>query len=102
MFRSNNLQAEIWHSPSHRREQEVRCTPAAFLKLFRSRNAGFSCYNVTPSLRNVAPPPCLSLDIKDLLKEDVRFFWVKGGFLNEGKLLDGEDFLMGFWLKGNC
>jgi hypothetical protein len=27
---------------------------------------------------------------------------VKGGFLNEGKLLDGEDFLMGFWLKGNC
>jgi hypothetical protein len=27
-----------------------------------------------PSQRTVAPPPCLPLDIKDLLKEDVRFF----------------------------
>jgi hypothetical protein len=25
-----------------------------------------------PSLRTVAPPPCLPLDIKDSLKEDVR------------------------------
>jgi hypothetical protein len=27
-----------------------------------------------PSLRTVAPPPCLPLDIKDLLKEDGRLF----------------------------
>jgi hypothetical protein len=27
-----------------------------------------------PSLRTVAPPPCLPLDIKELLKEDARFF----------------------------
>jgi hypothetical protein len=26
-----------------------------------------------PSLRTVAAPPCLPLDIKDLLKEDMRF-----------------------------
>jgi hypothetical protein len=35
-----------------------------------------------PSPRTVAPPPCLPLDIKDLLKEDVRVF-------------DGRVFLMG-------
>jgi hypothetical protein len=39
-----------------------------------------------PSPRTVAPPPCLPLDIKDSLKEDVRFFgW--GGFLMEGFLM---------------
>jgi hypothetical protein len=27
-----------------------------------------------PSPRTVAPPPCLPLDIKELLKEDARFF----------------------------
>jgi hypothetical protein len=43
-----------------------------------------------PSLRNVAPPLCLPLDIKDSLKEDVRFF--------DGGLIGG--FLMGIfdWL----
>jgi hypothetical protein len=28
-----------------------------------------------PSLRTVAPPPCLQLDIKDSLKEDRVFGW---------------------------
>jgi hypothetical protein len=31
-----------------------------------------------PSLRTVAPPPCLPLDIKDWLKEDVRFLMGDG------------------------
>jgi hypothetical protein len=35
-----------------------------------------------PSLRTVAPPPCLPLDIKDSLKEDTRFF--DGGFFDGG------------------
>jgi hypothetical protein len=29
---------------------------------------------LSPFLRTVAPPPCLPLDMKDSLKEDVRFF----------------------------
>jgi hypothetical protein len=40
-----------------------------------------------PSLRTAAPP-CLPQDVKDSMKEDVRFFgfgafgfWMKGGFL---------------------
>jgi hypothetical protein len=32
-----------------------------------------------PSPRTVAPPPCLPLDIKDLLKENKRF-WMEGVF----------------------
>jgi hypothetical protein len=41
-------------------------------KMFTLREkAGFSWYNVTPSLRAVAPSPCLPLDIKDLLKGDL-------------------------------
>jgi hypothetical protein len=44
--------------------------------LFILREAGRqdSLYSVSLSLRTVAPPPCLPLDIKDLLKEDVRVF----------------------------
>jgi hypothetical protein len=33
-----------------------------------------------PSQRTVAPPPCLTLDIKDSLKEDARFF--DGGWMD--------------------
>jgi hypothetical protein len=38
-----------------------------------------------PSLRTVAPPPCLPLDIKDSLKEDSRCFWM--GFFDCGLLV---------------
>jgi hypothetical protein len=31
-------------------------------------------------MRTIVPPPCLPLDIKDLLKEDARFF--DGGFVD--------------------
>jgi hypothetical protein len=43
-----------------------------------------------PLPKNCAPPPCLSLGIKDLLKEEVRLldeeriFWMKGGFWVKG------------------
>jgi hypothetical protein len=46
----------------------------------RSRNAGFSCYNVMPLLESTAPP-CLPLGIKDSQKEDMRLFAL--GFLLE-------------------
>jgi hypothetical protein len=40
------------------------------------------------------PPPCLPLDIKDLMKEDVRLFdegrLLDEGVLAEGKLLEGD------------
>jgi hypothetical protein len=50
--------------------------------------AGFSCYNVMPLQKTVAPPPCLPLEVKDLLKEDRRFF--------DRGLMEG--FLMGDWV----
>jgi hypothetical protein len=67
--------------------------------LFRNRNIVPLVTISHPSPRTVAPPPCLPLDIKDLLKEDTRFldegrFLDVGGFLlkeflAEGKLLEG-------------
>jgi hypothetical protein len=63
-------------------ESKAECSTAAFPKLFKFREAGrqFSLVTMShPSLRTVAPPPCLPQDIKDLLKEDLRFFvggWV--------------------------
>jgi hypothetical protein len=69
-----------------KRSRRQNAAQLLFLKLFifreRSRNAGFSCYNVTPLPRTVAPPPCLPLDIKDSLKEDWGFF--------DGRFFDGE------------
>jgi hypothetical protein len=63
----------------------------------RSRNTGFSCYNVTTLAENCAPPPCLPLGIKESLKENTRL-------LDEGRLFGwGRLFDEGvFWLKGNC
>jgi hypothetical protein len=63
-----------------------------------------------PSPRTIAPSPCLSLDIKDSLKEDMRFLDV-GSFLMESflakkKLLEGGllkgGFLKEVLLKENC
>jgi hypothetical protein len=47
-----------------------------------------------PSPRTAVPPPCLPLDIKDSLKEDMRLFGMQGGFWM------GEAFWMqgGFWM----
>jgi hypothetical protein len=96
---------------------KVRCSSAAFLKMLicrlrfaqtqpqkrkmqnscfskvvyiqKSRNTSFSCDNVTPSPRTVAPS-CLPLDIKDSLKKDMRLlgFWLldEGSFFCCGRL----------------
>jgi hypothetical protein len=58
-----------------------------------------------PSLTTAALPPCLPLNIKDLVKEDARL--LDGGWLAEGKLLERELLKTGFLkgkelLKGNC
>jgi hypothetical protein len=95
--------------------------------LFTFRKAGFSCYNVTSPRRTTALP-CLPLDIKDSLEEDVRLFalrlvalgllhlgfWVWGllafwcGRLLEGRIAkgkriaEGKRTAEGELLKGNC
>jgi hypothetical protein len=63
--------------PQLQKKVKAKCGTAAFPKMFTFRevgNAGSSCYISCPSLRTVEPPPCLPLDIKDSLKEDVRVF----------------------------
>jgi hypothetical protein len=67
--------------------EKAKRSTAAFPKLFKFREVEqISLVTMAcPSLRTVVPPPCLPLDIKDSLKEDVRFF---DGGLMEG-LFDG-------------
>jgi hypothetical protein len=72
----NNRQTEFG-VPQLRRELSAKCSTAAFPKLFKFRQVESQVSLVTmprPSLRTVAPPPCLPLDVKDLLKEDMKFF----------------------------
>jgi hypothetical protein len=69
-------------APASEESKRQKCSTAAFPKLFtfgevESRFLLFQCQD--HSQRTVAPPPCLPLDIKDSLKEDIRFF--DGGFL---------------------
>jgi hypothetical protein len=81
----NNRQPEFGTAPA-----AEECKNAAQL-LFLSCLTQVSPVTMSrPSLRTVAPPPCLPLDIKDLLKEDERFF--------DGGLMEG--FLMGDGLIG--
>jgi hypothetical protein len=59
--------------PQLQKGMKTKCSSAAFPKLFTLREVGSQVSLVTmscPSLRTVAPPPCLPLAIKDLLKED--------------------------------
>jgi hypothetical protein len=77
----NDLQAEFGRAPATEDSEKAKCSTAAFPKLFKFREVGMQVSLVTmshPSLRTVALLPCLALDIKDLLKEDMRFF--DGGF----------------------
>jgi hypothetical protein len=69
-------QAEFGMAPATE-QSDTECSSAVFLKLFTFREVGTQVSLVTmscPSQRTVAPPPCLLLDIKDLLKEDARLF----------------------------
>jgi hypothetical protein len=61
--------------PAAEESKKARCSTAAFPKLFTFREVGTQVSPVTmsrPSLRTVAPPPCLPVDVKDSLKEDER------------------------------
>jgi hypothetical protein len=64
-------------APATEKSERQKCSTAAFPELFVFREAGMQVSPVTvsrPSPRTVAPPTCLPLDIKDLLKEDMRVF----------------------------
>jgi hypothetical protein len=83
----------VWHSPSRRREQEAKCSTAAFPKLFTFRERE-QVSLVTMSLsspRTVAPPPCLPLGIR-LAEEGCEGFLMGdiliGGRLERGLLLN--------------
>jgi hypothetical protein len=64
-------------APATEESKKMRCSSDAFPKLFRFREAGTEVPLVTmshPSSRTVAPLPCLPLNIKYSLKEEVRLF----------------------------
>jgi hypothetical protein len=64
-------------APATEDSKKAKCSTAAFPKLFTFREVGKQVSIVKmshPSLRTVAPLPCLPLDIKHLLKEDERFY----------------------------
>jgi hypothetical protein len=76
-------------APAAEESEKAKCSTAAFPKLFVFGGVGSQVSPVTMSclsLRNVALFPCLPLDIKDLLRENVRFF---DGGLMEG-FFDGD------------
>jgi hypothetical protein len=117
----NDLQAEFGIAPATEESEKVRCSSAAFPKLFRNRNTGSFCYNVTPFPENCCST-LFTTGYKRLtegghqasgfwLLEGEAFLDVRGcealGFWMEWKLLKGE-FLKGGllkgkeFLKGNC
>jgi hypothetical protein len=69
-------------APATEENEKAKCSTAAFPKLFTFREVRkVSLVTMShPSPRPVAPPPCLPLDIKDLLKKDVRF--CDGGWID--------------------
>jgi hypothetical protein len=73
----SDLQGEFGTALAAAESEKAICSTAAFSKLFVFREAGMQVSLVTvsgASLRAVAPPLCLPLNIKDLLKEDKSFF----------------------------
>jgi hypothetical protein len=64
--------------PQLQKEVKTKAAQLLFLNCLRSeKEVGMQVSFVTIprlSLRTVAPPPCLPLDIKDMLKEDTKFF----------------------------
>jgi hypothetical protein len=64
-------------APAAEESEKSVCSSAAFPEVFTFREAGTQVSSVTmsrPSLGTIAPPPCLPLGLKDLLKEDERLF----------------------------
>jgi hypothetical protein len=88
---------------------------SCFPKLFRSWNAGFSCYNVMPLPEECCSTSLFTTGYKRLAEggwEAFGGFWMwedfgwerlfDGGFLAEGKLLKGGLLKGKELLKGNC
>jgi hypothetical protein len=69
----NDLQAEFGTAPAAEERERQNAAQQHFLSSKKKR-ADFSCYNVTPLPRTVAPPLCLPLDMRDSLKEGLSFF----------------------------
>jgi hypothetical protein len=69
----NDLQAEFGTAPAAEESERQNAAQLLFLScLYSQKDVGRQVSLVTmsrPSPRTVAPPPCLPLDIKDLLKE---------------------------------
>jgi hypothetical protein len=68
----NDLQAEFGTAPAAEETERQDATQLLFLSCFKLREVGKQVSLVTmslPSPRTVAPPPCLPLYIKDLLKD---------------------------------
>jgi hypothetical protein len=91
----------IGTAPATKEVNAEQLPPSPKLFTFREAGTGFSGYNVTPL---PAAPPCLPLDIKDSLKEDMRFLlW---GILLVGLLmweaLEGKRIAEGKVLEGDC
>jgi hypothetical protein len=63
-----------WPCPSHRREQEARCSTAAFPKLFTFREAGFSCYNVSLLPENCCPTSLFTTGYKRVAEGGCKVF----------------------------
>jgi hypothetical protein len=88
---SNNQQAEFGTGPSHRRGRRQNVAQLLFLRFLHSEGKQVSLVIVshTPPTPTVAPPPCLPLYIKDLLKEDeLEIDWLT--FCERQKLLGGS------------
>jgi hypothetical protein len=82
----SDLQAEFGTAIVAKESEKAKCSTAAFPKLFMFREIGTQVSLVPmsrPSLRTVAPAPCLSLDIKDWVKKDMRGFF-------DGRILMGN------------
>jgi hypothetical protein len=62
--------------------------------LFRSRNAGSSCYNVTPLLENCCSTSLFTSGYKRLTEGECKAL-DEGRLLDEGRILDVGGFLMG-------
>jgi hypothetical protein len=96
-IRTAQWQAEFDTAPATEKS-EAECSAAAFPKFFPFREIGIQVSLVTmshPYLRTVAPPPCLPLDIKDSLKEDMGFLMGDG---LTGGLLVRMTLLVGCWV----
>jgi hypothetical protein len=80
----SDLQAAFGTAPAAEESERQNAAQLLFLSCLCSEKEVRTQVSLVtmsrPSLRTAAPPPCLPLDIKDLLKENMRVF--DGGFFD--------------------